>query len=280
MLVNFDLVFGNRIADAHRRQAAIFLVIFVVFAFLIESQEAVKAHNLTGSTEIQLARASLGSDFDSGALKQGAFHLAGQSAGPDQLIKPGLIGIHVALDVFGQAAEVGRADGLVSLLRIFGFGGIAARHVRHIFRAEFIADDLAGGSDGFGGHIDAIGSHIGDETDGLAAKINAFVEFLRHTHGVGGGKTELARGFLLQGGRGERRIGVALCRFGLDRTDRVFGGIKRGAKGLGFSLCANVKAGDFLAVRAHKAGGESSAVFGFKLGDNRPIFAFDEFFDL
>ena len=49
--------------------------------------------------------------------------------------------------------------------------------------------------------IRAVGTHVGDET--------CFVELLGHSHGVFGREIELARGFLLQGRRGERRLRLA-----------------------------------------------------------------------
>ena len=47
--------------------------------------------------------------------------------------------------------------------------------------------------------LSAVGSHIGDKTGGAAANINTLVELLGNRHGAPCGKTELARGFLLQG---------------------------------------------------------------------------------
>jgi hypothetical protein len=55
----------------HRRQAAAILVLLVVLAFLIELQEAVETHDLTGGAQIELAARRFGGDVDRGALQFG-----------------------------------------------------------------------------------------------------------------------------------------------------------------------------------------------------------------
>ena len=46
--------------------------------------------------------------------------------------------------------------------------------------------------------IDRVGSHIGDQTHGIAANVHAFIQLLCHAHGAAGGEAKLARGLLLQ----------------------------------------------------------------------------------
>jgi len=48
------------------------------------------------------------------------------------------------------------------------------------------------------------------------SEIHAFVQLLCRAHGALGGKTQFARGFLLQGGGGEGRRRVAATLFFLD----------------------------------------------------------------
>ena len=62
----------------------------------------------------------------------------------------------------------------------------------------------------------AVGAHIGDEADGLAVDVDAFVEPLRDAHGVGGREAELAARLLLQRRGGERRRRIAPGGLGLD----------------------------------------------------------------
>ena len=95
-----------------------------------------------------------------------------------------------------------------------------------------IADHIAHLADCFRHHGDAVGPHIGDQTDGLAADIDALIEFLCRLHGARGGEAELARRFLLQRRRGEGRRRIALGRLGFHtrdgeggRIDRIDGGV-------------------------------------------------------
>ena len=72
----------------------------------------------------------------------------------------------------------------MGLLRILGLARIEARLFRKIAVAEAGADLRARRIDGFTGHLYAVGSHIGDETHGLAADVDTLIELLRHLHGA------------------------------------------------------------------------------------------------
>ena len=76
---------------------------------------------------------------------------------------------------------------------------------------------LRAGGDRLVGDLHAVGTHIGDEADGLAADVDAFVEALRDPHGVRRREAELAARFLLQRRGGEGRLRMALDRLRLDR---------------------------------------------------------------
>ncbi len=169
----------------------------------------------------------IGIDIDGGALELGGFHLARHRAQPDQLIEPGLIGIEKVFGLARPAGEVGRPDRLVRFLRVLGLGLVAARRMGNVVRAVIGLDDAAHRGDRFVGDLHAVGAHIGDEADRLAADVDAFVEPLRHAHGMRRSEAELAACFLLQGRRGERRIGMPLDRLGLDRGDGERGGFER-----------------------------------------------------
>ena len=121
--------------------------------------------------------------------------------------------------------------------------------------------------------LHAVGSHIGDETGGLAADIDAFIEPLRDAHGVRGREAELAAGFLLQGRGGEGRLRVALRRLGFDGCDREAGGLDRLLEILGFRAGADVEALDLLAVGADQPRLERLAARRRQSRDQRPIFA-------
>ena len=106
-------------------------------------------------------------------------------------------------------------------LRILGFVAVGIWLIRHVFMAVFLPDRCPDGDDRFLPHIDAVGSHIGDQANRLAAKRDAFIQLLRGPHGAGSAESELAGRFLLHRRRGERRRGAAVYGFPLNRFDRV-----------------------------------------------------------
>ncbi len=63
---------------------------------------------------------------------------------------------------------------------------------RRVALAEFGRDDVADMADGFGNDLNAVGSHVGDEADRLAADVDAFVEALGDLHRLLGREAELA----------------------------------------------------------------------------------------
>ena len=219
MLDGLYALLGERVACGHGGQAAAFLIVLVVLAFLIELQEAVEAHDLAGGAQLELANGGGGAhirrNLHRGALQLGGFHLAGDGAGPDQVIEGELVGLQISGHLLGQPRGVGGAHGFMGLLRILLLGRIGAGRLGHIGGAVLPGDDLAGPGHRLGRHVDAVGTHICNETHGLAAEVNAFIEALGELHGAGGGEAQLAGGFLLQGRGGEGRGRVALCGLGL-----------------------------------------------------------------
>src|SRR4029453_8050698 len=122
----------------------------------------------------------------------------------------------VAGDVLRPAIHVGRADRLVRLLGVLGRRFVDARRLRQVFYGVDAVDVEPAGGDGLVGERHAIGSHVGDEADRLAAQVDALVELLRDAHGATGGEADLARGLLLQGRGREGREGVAAEGFAPD----------------------------------------------------------------
>ena len=198
MLHAADLPDADGVAPRHGGKPARILVLAVVEAFGIDLEEAVELHHRAGGAEgIMLAVLAIRADVGGGAFEFGALHLAGDGALPDQFIKGQLVGIEAAAHARGMARHVGRPDRLMRLLGILGLGGVVAGRGRQIGLAEIFQDGVAGGGNGLRRHVDAVGSHIGDEPHRLAADIHAFIEPLGNLHGAGGGKAELAGGFLL-----------------------------------------------------------------------------------
>ncbi len=189
----------QRFAFAHGGEAAaLFIIRIVVAAFLIDCKEAVELDDLTGGAQLEGARTRLRRDIDSGAFEFSRFHLACDGAHPDQFVQACLIVIEAAAQAGWAARQISRADRFVRFLRVLRLRRILTRRIRHVVLAVFLADHLAGLRHGFGRNRDTVGSHIGNETGGLAADVDAFIQTLRDAHGVRGRKAELAAGFLLQ----------------------------------------------------------------------------------
>jgi hypothetical protein len=168
----------------------------------------------------------------------------------------------------------------VRFLRVLGFVLVAARRIGNVIAAIVTVDHPPDGANGFLRHVDTVGAHVSDETDRLAANIDAFIQPLRQSHGVGGREAELAAGFLLQGRGGEGRRRIAPRRLGFHRRDgeaRMFEGL---LEGFGFRAGADVEALDLLAVGADKASFKTLFARGRQRCRERPIFARHETFDL
>ena len=106
-------------------------------------------------------------------------------------------------------------------LRVLGFGLVDVRRFRQVVVAVALGDERANLLDRFLRQIHRVGTHVADETDGLAADVHAFVQLLGGAHGALRGEAEFARRLLLQGGGGERRRRIALALLLLDRGDKV-----------------------------------------------------------
>src|SRR5690554_1284829 len=102
------------------------------------------------------------------------------------------------------------------------------RLLRNVVVAVILPDHPACRGDRLACNLDAVGSHVGDQTDSLAADVDTLIEPLRDLHGALGGKTAFARRFLLQGGGGEGGPGMTLLGLRLDRGNREVGAFEEG----------------------------------------------------
>src|SRR5690606_19873467 len=116
--------------------------------------------------------------------------------------------------------------------------------------------------------------------DGLAADLDTLVQALRQLHCAGGAEAELARGLLLQGRGGERRLRVAPDALLLDLADLEVAGLDGGHGGLRCTLVAEIQAVELAPVELGEAGGEGLALTGAEIGLDAPVFLGAELLDL
>ena len=259
----------DALARRHLRQARGVLVALVVAPFLVELEEAVKQHDLPRGAQAHLAVGA--EDLGRGALEPRGLHLAGDAALPDQLIEAALVGVGDAQPV-GGGLHVGRADALMRFLRVLGLVLVDAGGVGDIGGAEAAPDLGAGGRDGLGRHVDAVGAHVGD--------VAGLIEALGGRHAGLGAHAELAARLLLErrgheGGRGIARDGL-----GLDRIDPEGARGDGGDRHLGRGRVRDVELAQHLAGEAGKPRGEGLAARRGHQRAHGPVFARPEGLDL
>src|SRR5216684_2028297 len=280
VLLRVDGAAAERLTFLDRRQAPVLLVPFdVVLVLAVKREEAVELDGRAGGAELQLLVRR--GDVNRDLVDDGRRHLARHGTLPDELVELALVGLEIAGDLLGAAEHVGRPDRLMRLLRVLRLGLVDARLVRPVGFAVLLLDEAARRRDRLARHGDAIGPHIGDETDRFAGDVDALIEALGRTHRPAGAEAELARGLLLQrrGGEGRRRVAPDLLL--LDRRDDVIlvpedtlgGGARRG-------LVGDVEFVEALAVEMGEAGGEALARRGRELDLDGPVFARLEHLDL
>ena len=271
MLFGGDAAFLGLVALVDLGQAVVVVIIRcgIVAAFLVDLEEPIEEHDLAGGAQADLLIGTF--DLDRGAFEAGGGHLAGERALPDQVIELALVGVG-NLDLAGVARHVGGPDALVRFLRVLGLVLVHARAVGDVFGAVAILDGIAGGVHGLGGHVDAVGPHVGDEA--------GLVEPLRRAHGLAGAHAELAAGLLLQGGGHEGGRGVARGGLGLDARDRQVAAGDGLHRQFGLGLVGDVVAVELLAGPADEAGLEFLAAGGGEEGFHGPVFAGLERLDL
>ena len=165
--------------------------VIVIGALEIDLKEAVKLHYLTLGYEVFLT--SSDGDVCRRLLEFGISHLRCYRALPDQVIEFFLL--RSASD--GMVADIGGADGLVSLLGTLAAGAVLS-HLE-ILLTDSLLHLLADGIQRQFAQVHRVGTHIGDET--------FLIESLCQPHGLLDRESKLAGSFLLQcaGGKGRRR---------------------------------------------------------------------------
>lgn len=281
MLGGVDRLAGKLLAGTDLGQATIFLVFRIVVLLVgVCGDETVEPNDRTDGTQLRGARSIDRLDLGGGALDFGRLHLAGDGALPDQLIEPHLVGIEILPDRCRGAHEIRRADRFVRFLGVLGFGRILARLFRQVFRTEFLGNGIACGVDCLGCHLHAVGSHIGDQTGGLAADLHAFIEALRHLHGAAGREAETRRGGLLQRRGGEGRAGIALGRLGFYRHRLEGCAFEHRLDVVGLRLVGNVELLQLLAIEGGQPRFEILVARRAQQCSDLPVFLADEALDL
>ncbi len=196
MLAGIHLLLGQCLAGIDLGQAAILVVtIFRCFAFFalvrISRNEAVETDDRTDGAEACLITLVVGEDLDRRALDFRRGHLARDAALPDQVVKAHLVCIEEAPQLVWRAIEIGRTNGFVRFLGVLRLGRIEARLLRHVARSELVEHGGTGSVDGFRCHLHTVGTHIGNETDSLAADIDTFIKLLGDLHGARRREAEL-----------------------------------------------------------------------------------------
>ena len=200
-------------------------------------------------------------------------HLAGHRAAPNQLVQAELVArkglaVHIFFQAGRRAGHVRRTDGLVGVLRALA-AGIIVWLFRHVFRSVRLLHMRADGCNGLRRQSDRVGTHVRDETLwATAAQADAFVQGLRHAHGLFGRKAQPAARGLLQRTGGERRERVHLAVTALALFDHKFRGIQRGHGGVRFSLVMQLQ---LFAVVLFQLRHKERCLFVFaQLGRHRP----------
>ena len=229
MLQRVDVAALQRVLGGHRRQHAV--VVFsrgtgfrLVSVFAVELQEPVERDDgAVGAQGLALAV----HDIHDNLIQFRRLHLGRDGALPDQVVQAALVVRQAVDDAVGRASGLGRADRLVRFLGVLDFADVFARCGRDVVGAVGVFDVLADGGDGFAGHLDAIGPHVGDQASGLTVDVDAFVKLLCQTHRLLRTKTQFPGCFLLQrrGREGRRRIAAHALLF--HRPDGELTGLDR-----------------------------------------------------
>ena len=191
----------------------------IVAAFAIKLVEAVELHRAAIRPERdRLVRRG---NIDRHLVEHGTFHAAGDRALPNQLVETQLIGIEDMCEFARSAEEIGGPDRLMRFLSVLRLRLEHPRRRRNVGVAEILRDQRPRTGDRLAAQGNAVRSHVGDETDGFAADVGAFIEPLRQLHRPACAEAELSARFLLQRRGRERRRGVSLHRLLFDAGDAV-----------------------------------------------------------
>ncbi len=193
MLLVLDLGGEGLIPHRQIRQRRAQGLALVVPPFLIDGGEAGKAHTLMAGPEHMTGALRV----DRHRVIDGAGHLGGQEAAPNELIELILVGGQAHFHPLRVQLHMRGPDGLVAVLgprlclKLMEFSVVIAAAVPG-------PDEIRRGGHGLRGQSQGVGTHIGDDTCGaLPFHIDALIELLGNHHGLFGGEAQLPGGLLL-----------------------------------------------------------------------------------
>ena len=191
----------QRLSLSEVRQGRLDFLLLVVLSLFVEGGEAGKFEALVVGPEHILPALGL----DGHVVVEGAGHLRGGEAVPDQLIEPELVLVEVGPYPLRVQLDITGPNGLVGILR-GGLGLVAVGLAVVILAAPAAQDIVLGRRQRLFGDSLGVGTHIGDEAHGAhAGNLHAFIELLRQRHGALGRHAQLPGRLLLQGGGDKRR---------------------------------------------------------------------------
>ena len=276
----------HRIAHLHGRQHVVAVVLDgVVASFLVDGDVArLDQGGAVGAQQVARRSVAAREHVDRHGVEHCVRHLAGDRALPDERVEFELVGVEEPLDVRRHDGRRSRAHGFVRFLGVLRLGAVDA----HLFGDRLLAvQALDGGAnlgDRLGSQRHRIGAHVGNKADAAFADVDAFVQLLRRAHGALRGKTQLARGFLLQrrSRKWRRRIAAALLAVDgehLERRGRAAGAAQRRLGGARSGFAGEAELLDLAAGKLHQL--ERKGLFAvLTLGVDGPVFLRDERGDL
>ena len=146
-------------------------------------------------------------------------------------------------------------------MRLLSILGLALKDgwaARQIFCRKVATDVVANFGNGFLRQRHRVGTHVGNQADGLAADVHPFIERLCGAHGPFGGHAQLAHSLLLQGRRGERCCGITLfcLLFDTHHFGWQFCIVKSCKDGIVFCLTLDAELVEFFSLILEQAGGK------------------------
>ena len=208
----------DHVAFVHRRQHVIVVVrLHVVRAFLVHGHVArLHQRGAVRAQHVPLRAIRAGEHVDGDGVEHRVTHLRGDGALPDERIELELIRDRACSRCPPARWPRRSGEWLRALPARSSISSCRRAALRPLRRAVELRGDFTDLAHGFVRERHGVRAHIGDEADGAFADVHAFIELLREAHGAAGVEAELARGFLLQRRRGERRRRIAAPLLAID----------------------------------------------------------------